>query len=87
MTSLATPAQLPFENGDVMTRSEFHRLYSECEGLQHVELIEGVVFLPSPIRIKGHAHEQMLVLEWLVAYRGDRTDITVAPPEASFSTT
>jgi Uma2 family endonuclease len=60
---------MPFENGDVLGREEFHRLYSECEGLQHVELIEGVVFLPSHTRIVDHADEQLLVLEWLLAYR------------------
>jgi len=71
---------LPFENGDVMRREEFHRLYSECEGLERVELIEGVVYLPSPIRSEGHGDEQMLVLDWLSAYRGLRTDIKVSPP-------
>jgi hypothetical protein len=51
MTIRRTAARL--ENGDVMSRQEFHRLYSECEDLERVELIEGVVYLPSPIRVQG----------------------------------
>ncbi len=38
------------ENGAVMTREEFHRLYAECEGYERVELIEGIVYMPSPIK-------------------------------------
>lgn len=71
---------LPFENGDVLSREEFHRLYSECKDLEHVELIEGVVYLPSPIRLVGHAREQSLVLEWMFVYRAGRNEIEVSAP-------
>lgn len=71
---------LPFENGDVMGRDEFHRLYDACEGLERVELIEGVVYLPSPIRALGNAEEQALVLEWLGRYRGSRRDLKAHGP-------
>ena len=80
MTTIVAPKDLPFENGDVMSRDQFHRLYSQCDELEHVELIEGVVYLPSPTRDHGHADEQMLVLEWLAAYRGDDPALKVAPP-------
>lgn len=60
--------KLPFENGDVMDREEFHRLYSQCPDLEHVELIEGVVYMPSPIKVDGHALEQALMMDWLRAY-------------------
>ena len=56
------------ENGDVMSREEFHRRYSECEALERVELIEGVVYMPSPTRAEGHSIEQSLMLEWLLAF-------------------
>ncbi len=39
----AQQAHPRLENGDVMTRQEFHRLYSECEELERVELREGGV--------------------------------------------
>lgn len=78
MTTRQTTARL--ENGDVMSRSEFHRLYSECEGLERVELIEGVVYMPSPIRFQGHAEEQLLILDWLSAYASKHTDVRCSPP-------
>lgn len=79
---VATPSLggLPFDNGDVMTREEFHRLYSECEELERVELIEGVVYLPSPIRLKGHAAEQGLISEWLMSYAQRHEGVLWLPP-------
>jgi Uma2 family endonuclease len=63
----AVPLEL--ENGAVMSREEFHALYSECEGLERVELIEGVVYMPSPIRVVQHSRPQKLILLWLDAYQ------------------
>ncbi len=60
--------KMMLENGAVMTREEFHRAYSECEGLERVELIEGVVFMPSPISLTNHARPQKLMFAWLDAY-------------------
>lgn len=73
---------MPFENGDVLGREEFHRLYSECENLERVELIEGVVFLPSPTRTQGHAKEQMLMIVWLDHYASRRENLEVIPPSS-----
>ena len=70
---------LPFDNGDVMTREEFHRMYSECGDLERVELIEGVVYLPSPIRLEGHAAEQKLILSWLEAHCDKHAGATWLP--------
>jgi len=73
--------KLPFENGDVMDREEFHRLYSQCPGLEHVELIEGVVYMPSPTKHEGHGREQLLVLLWLGDYmRAHKGEVEAAPP-------
>ena len=60
------------ENGAVMPREMFHRVYAECEDYERVELIEGVVYMPSPIKIVGHAREQKLALRWLVGYEETR---------------
>ena len=56
------------ENGDVMDAREFRRRYEASEDLEHVELIEGVVYMPSPIKALGHAAEQALALFWLSSY-------------------
>jgi hypothetical protein len=36
------------ENGERLTQPEFHRRYSQRPDLRKAELIEGVVYLPSP---------------------------------------
>jgi Uma2 family endonuclease len=82
MATVVATRELPFENGDVMSREEFHRLYSQCEGLEHVELIEGVVYLPSPIRSEGHGQEQRLIIKWLEAYVSTRDGIDWHPPSS-----
>jgi hypothetical protein len=41
--SIRATVPLELENGAVMSREEFDRLYSECEALERVELIEGGV--------------------------------------------
>ncbi len=64
----AAVVPMRLENGDVMSREEFHALYSECEGLERVELIEGVVYMPSPVRIPQHQRPKKLVYQWLMAY-------------------
>lgn len=56
------------ENGAVMSREEFHRLYAECEGYERVELIEGVVFMPSPVRFESHDRQASLLRGWLFTY-------------------
>ena len=63
---VAVPMRL--ENGAVMSREQFHRLYSDCEGLERVELIEGVVYMPSPVRIEQHLRPVQLAYRWLMAY-------------------
>jgi Uma2 family endonuclease len=68
------------ENGAVMMREEFHAAYGECEGLERVELIEGVVYLPSPIKVETHGEPQLLMLVWLRTYARGRPGILVVGP-------
>lgn len=44
----------PLENGDHLTRVEFERRYAAMPHLKKAELIEGIVYMPSPVRIKQH---------------------------------
>ncbi len=56
------------ENGDRLTRYEFERRYQAMPHLKKAELIEGVVYMPSPVRAKhSSAHADMM--GWLAAYR------------------
>ncbi|MBA4182015.1 MAG: Uma2 family endonuclease [Anaerolinea sp.] len=68
----STPEQVavpPLESGDVMTRVEFHRRYSMHPEIKKAELIEGVVFVSSPLKAKGHGDEDLDMTAWLGAYR------------------
>ena len=44
----------PLENGDRLTRDEFERRYDAMPNLKKAELIEGEVYMPSPVRQRGH---------------------------------
>jgi len=58
----------PLENGDVLTRAEFERRYEAMPHLKKAELIEGVVYVPSPVRHRAHSHPHIHLTGWLVQY-------------------
>src|SRR2546425_9633296 len=63
------PIELPpLEGGDHLTRHEFERRYQARPDLKKVELIEGVVYMPSPVRARGHGEPHSRVMAWLSAY-------------------
>jgi hypothetical protein len=61
----AAPAVPPLENGDRVTRAEFERRYDAMPGLQKAELIEGVVYIPSPVRFRHHSRPRSKLIGWL----------------------
>jgi Uma2 family endonuclease len=58
----------PLQNGDHLTRAEFERRYAAQPELKKVELIEGVVHMPSPVSIQ-HANIHANIMTWLGSYR------------------
>jgi Uma2 family endonuclease len=65
----ASPVPLPrLEPGDRLSRAEFLRRYEAMPDANKVELIEGVVHMPSPVRMDVHAHPHANVLTWLGTY-------------------
>jgi hypothetical protein len=58
----------PLENGDRLTRPEFERRYEAMPHLKKAELIEGVVFMPSPVRQPEHSRPQFNLIAWLGQY-------------------
>ena len=51
-----TPSAIPpLENGDRLTRAEFERRYDAMPDLKKAELIEGEVYVGSPVRPGGTA--------------------------------
>ena len=45
----------PLENGDSLTSLEFERRYSAMPHLKKAQLIEGKVYMASPLRFEPHA--------------------------------
>jgi Uma2 family endonuclease len=58
----------PLENGDRLTRAEFERRYEAMPRLTKAELIEGVVYMPSPVRQRSHGRPHYHLAGWLAAY-------------------
>jgi Uma2 family endonuclease len=58
----------PLENGDRLTRDEFERRYDAMPNLKKAELIEGVVYVSSPVRQRFHSRQQYHLLNWLGHY-------------------
>lgn len=63
--SLTCPDPLPLENGDRLTRAEFHRRYQQHHETKKAELIEGVVYVPSPLRAGSHGIPENRIALWL----------------------
>lgn len=57
----------PLAAGDRLTRAEFERRYAAMPQLKQAELIEGVVFVPSPVHY-SHGRPHGLILGWLAGY-------------------
>lgn len=56
------------ENGDRLTRPEFERRYAAMPQVKKAELIEGIVYMPSPVRARQHGRPHALVMTWLGVY-------------------
>ena len=64
-----TMAFVSLEPGDHLTREEFHRRYCARRDIRKAELIDGVVYMPSPVRAELHGAPHAAVIGWLYAYR------------------
>ncbi|MBO1050997.1 MAG: Uma2 family endonuclease [Dolichospermum sp. DEX189] len=60
---------LPLENGDRLSRHEFERRYAESPDIKKAELIEGVVYVASPLRFQRHAEPHAKLMIWLGNYQ------------------
>lgn len=59
----------PLRAGDRLTRAEFERRYEAMPGIKKAELVEGVVYMPSPVRDDDHGGPHFDVIGWLFFYR------------------
>lgn len=75
---LAAPAAIPrpavhesipkLQNGDRLTRVEFERRYIATPEVRGAQLIEGIVYMPSPVRFVQHGQPHGIVLTWIGYY-------------------
>lgn len=67
MTSLSLNLP-PLENGDRLSRNEFERRYTAMPKVKKAELIEGKVYMASPVRIVNHGRPHAQIMTWLGFY-------------------
>lgn len=64
----AGAAEPLLEAGDRLSRAEFERRYERMPELNKAELIEGIVYMPSPVRVYRHAKPHGQLGTWLGLY-------------------
>jgi Uma2 family endonuclease len=57
----------PLRDGDRLTRDEFIRRWEAMPDLKHAELIDGIVYMPSPVS-KKHSRFDLVLSWWLASY-------------------
>ena len=72
------PAEPLLEPGDRLSRDEFERRYDRMPHLKKAELIEGIVYLPSPVRVKKHAIPHVHLATWLGTYAAETGGVECA---------
>jgi Uma2 family endonuclease len=66
------------QNGDRLTRHEFERRYSAMPHIKKAELIEGTVFMSSPLKFAEHAVPHGRIIAWLSVYTAQTAETLCA---------
>jgi len=64
----AVDPQPVLEPGDRLSRDEFERRYERMPQVRKAELVEGTVYMPSPVRARKHGKPHMHLSHWLASY-------------------
>ncbi len=62
------PPPPPLNSGDRLTRAQFERIYAAHPEIKKAELIEGVVYVPSPTRHREHGKPHFNAIVWIGTY-------------------
>lgn len=75
------PNNPPLQSGDRLTRPEFERRYTHAPHIHKAELIEGIVYVASPLRHQQHGKPHSRVMTWLGVYQAltPGVDLSVEP--------
>ena len=63
-----TTQVVTLDSGDRLTREEFHRRYEARPDIKRAELVEGVVYVPSPTRFDLHDEPASTMVAWAKFY-------------------
>lgn len=71
----------PLQSGDRLSRPEFERRYTAEPRIKKAELIEGIVYVASPLRHEQHGKPHSRVMTWLGVYQAltPGVDLSDAP--------
>ncbi len=72
----SAPTLTILENGDRLDRLEFERRYT-ASNIKKAELIEGLVYVASPLRFTPHAEPHGRIIGWIIAYQAMITGLKV----------
>src|SRR5712691_1928145 len=65
------PSEPRLEPGDRLSRDEFERRYQRLPHVKKAELIEGIVYMASPLRAKAHGKPHGSLASWLGVYESE----------------
>ena len=79
--STAMQTYPPLQSGDRLSRVEFERRYAAASDIRKAELIEGIVYVASPLRHRQHGKPHSRVMTWLGVYQTltPGVDLSVEP--------
>jgi Uma2 family endonuclease len=64
--------------GDRLSREEFERRHERMPDVKKAELIEGAVYMPSPVSMRGHAAPHADLITWLGVYKSHTPGVETA---------
>jgi Uma2 family endonuclease len=73
----SSPAAPVLANGDRLTRDEFERRYEAMPKVKKAELIEGTVYMPSPVHASAHSEPHAHITTWLGVYAAATPPVSV----------
>src|SRR6266498_107483 len=68
---VSAPPEPALVSGDRLSREEFERRYERMPHLKKGELIEGIFYMPSPLRAKSHGRPNNDLGTWLGVYASE----------------
>lgn len=78
LPEVQSAAPPPLNAGDHLSIAEFERRYKAHPEIKKAELIEGIVYMPSPIRLKQHGEPHARLITWLGVYTAGTPGVSLA---------